>query len=93
MPKHFSRGAAALLLGLVAGVARADGPGDGVLFESTPAKPGRASHRHVRAPDLIGSPPRRIDAGPGYAGSEYGLGKPAFTGLGSRPDWGRSNAD
>jgi hypothetical protein len=36
-------------------------------------------------------PSRRIMGGPGYAGSEYGLGKPSFWGLGSRPDWGRSN--
>ena len=35
-------------------------------------------------------PERRVDGGPGYVGSDYGLGKPAFTGLGSRPDWGRS---
>jgi hypothetical protein len=36
-------------------------------------------------------PGRRVTGGPGYAGSEYGLGKPSFWGLGSRPDWGRSN--
>ena len=36
-------------------------------------------------------PPRRVTGGPGYVGSEFGLGKPAFTGLGSRPDWGRSS--
>ena len=35
-------------------------------------------------------PGRRVDGGPGYVGSDYGLGRPAFTGLGSRPDWGRS---
>lgn len=39
-----------------------------------------------------GAPPHpaRVFTGdPGYVGSDYGLGKPAFTGLGSRPDWGR----
>lgn len=53
---------------------------------------------HRPAPDIIveesvrrPTPPRRVTGGPGYAGSEYGLGKPAFTGLGSRPDWGRSS--
>lgn len=31
--------------------------------------------------------PRRVVNGdPGYVGSDYGLGKPSFTGLGSRPD-------
>jgi hypothetical protein len=33
---------------------------------------------------------RPVTGGPGYVGSDYGLGKPAFTGLGSRPDWGYS---
>jgi hypothetical protein len=33
---------------------------------------------------------RPVNGGPGYVGSDYGLGKPAFTGLGSRPDWGYS---
>ncbi len=41
-----------------------------------------------------GRPPlphgRPVNSGPGYVGSDYGLGKPAFTGLGSRPDWGYS---
>ena len=36
-------------------------------------------------------PPRRVTGDPGYVGSEYGLGRPAFTGLGSRPDWGHSS--
>jgi hypothetical protein len=38
-----------------------------------------------------GRPARRIIGDPGYVGSDYGLGKPSFTGLGSRPDWGRSS--
>jgi hypothetical protein len=33
---------------------------------------------------------RPVNGGPGYVGSDYGLGKPAYTGLGSRPDWGYS---
>ncbi len=36
------------------------------------------------------TPGRVVNGGPGYVGSDYGLGKPAFTGLGSRPDWGHS---
>lgn len=43
----------------------------------------------VLDPDAIGRPPRLVTGGPGYVGSDYGLGKPSFTGLGSRPDWGR----
>ena len=41
-----------------------------------------------RAPRPHGRP---VNGGPGYVGSDYGLGKPAFTGLGSRPDWGVSD--
>jgi hypothetical protein len=33
---------------------------------------------------------RPVNGGPGYVGSDYGLGKPAYTGLGTRPDWGFS---
>ena len=40
-----------------------------------------------RAPRPHGPP---VTGGPGYVGSDYGLGKPAFTGLGTRPDWGVS---
>ena len=43
----------------------------------------------VSAADGYGRPPRNVTGGPGYVGSDYGLGKPSFTGLGSRPDWGR----
>lgn len=39
------------------------------------------------------SPTRRVMGGPDYVGSDYGLGKPAYFGLGSRPDWGRSSTD
>ena len=38
-------------------------------------------------------PPTRVMGGPGYVGSDYGLGKPAFSGVGPRPDWGRSSVD
>ena len=41
-------------------------------------------------PDAV-RPPRRTVGSPGYVGSDYGLGKPAFTGLGARSDWGRSS--
>ena len=38
-------------------------------------------------------PARRVTGDLGYVGSDFGLGKPAFYGLGTRPDWGRSSAD
>ena len=51
-----------------------------------PARPPRAAPGAGARP-----PPARVfTRDPGYVGSDYGLGKPAFTGLGSRPDWGRS---
>ena len=37
--------------------------------------------------------PRRVLGGPDYVGSSYGLGKPAYSGIGPRPDWGRSSHD
>ncbi|TDR94951.1 hypothetical protein [Enterovirga rhinocerotis] len=45
------------------------------------------ARRHPRRP------PTRVMGGPGYVGSDYGLGKPAFSGVGPRPDWGRSSID
>jgi hypothetical protein len=36
-------------------------------------------------------PHRRLMGDSTYAGSEYGLSKPSYNGLGSRPDWGLSN--
>ena len=36
-------------------------------------------------------PHRRLMGDTTYAGSEYGLSKPSYNGLGSRPDWGLSN--
>ena len=33
-------------------------------------------------------PARKITPGPGYVGSEWGLGKPNYWGIGPRPDWG-----
>ena len=38
-------------------------------------------------------PRRRVTGGPDYVGSDYGLGKPSFSGIGSRPDWGRSSIE
>ena len=50
------------------------------------------AHGYVPPPQPNpGRPPRRIVGDPGYVGSDFGLGKPSFTGLGSRPDWGRSS--
>jgi hypothetical protein len=36
-------------------------------------------------------PHRRLMGDETYAGSEYGLGKPSYAGIGTRPDWGRSS--
>ena len=36
---------------------------------------------------------RRVMCGADYVGSNYGLGKPAYSGIGPRPDWGRSSYD
>lgn len=33
-------------------------------------------------------PVTRTNPGPGYVGSDWGLGKPSYWGIGSRPDWG-----
>ncbi|MDB5591697.1 hypothetical protein [Enterovirga sp.] len=38
-------------------------------------------------------PARRVTGGPGYVGSEWGLGKPSYYGIGTRPDWGRDSTD
>lgn len=38
-------------------------------------------------------PARRVMGGPDYVGSPYGLGKPPVSGIGPRPDWGRSSYD
>lgn len=38
------------------------------------------------ADDARRRPRRVVNGDPGYVGSDYGLGKPSFTGLGSRPD-------
>jgi hypothetical protein len=77
---------------LLASPGRADGPGPDASWEES-----RVSARPVR-PDRAGQPEalrpaRRVTGGPGYVGSDYGLGKPAFYGIGSRPDWGRSTVD
>ena len=60
------------------------------------AMPPRLEPLPPYADPRFGAPPvpvplgRAVNGGPGYVGSDYGLGKPAFTGLGTRPDWGRS---
>lgn len=40
-----------------------------------------------------GRPHRRVMGGPDYVGSTFGLGKPPVSGIGPRPDWGRSSYD
>jgi hypothetical protein len=99
-------GALALLLGLVLlpanhALAQMAGPPPAPVYKDAErfAEPGygygygSAPNLHPPGPMVVGplSPRRPVTGGPGYAGSEYGLGKPSFNGLGSRPDWGRSN--
>ncbi|NNM70805.1 hypothetical protein [Enterovirga aerilata] len=96
MPNHLRQGRLAAGLGLVlaasapAGAAdygSRSGPGGPPVLED-----GAAARSHGY--EAWGAPPRPhrrpVNGGPGYVGSDYGLGKPAFTGLGSRPDWGYS---
>ena len=86
---------AAVLLVLAAGLlvgtpARASEPPPPDGLDRPAPPPRRSTGRHA-SPDAetSGRIPRVVDGSPGYVGSDYGLGKPAFTGLGSRPDWGR----
>lgn len=40
-------------------------------------------------PDVVGPRPRRlVSGGRGYVGSSWGLGRPSYSGIGTRPDWG-----
>lgn len=80
---------------LAAAAARADGPGpdhDG-WAGSQELGPGFADDRTGRRGSGWPRPARRVTGGPGYVGSEWGLGKPSFYGIGPRPDWGRSSID
>lgn len=73
-------------LALSAPPAAADGAGD---VEAPP--PRRGAHHRV-APlsrDAVALP-RRTVGGPGYVGSDWGLGKPSYSGIGTRPDGGFS---
>lgn len=78
----------ALLCG-IAGPAFADGPGPS---EETIAR-SAATHDRYTAVRRSAGPPRRVTGGPDYVGSDYGLGKPSYLGIGTRPDWGRSSVD
>lgn len=70
--------------------ALADGPGpDGEPPRPRESRP-RAS-RDVDEPET--RPARRVIGSPDYVGSAWGLGKPSYYGLGTRPDWGRSSVD
>lgn len=92
MTNHGRAAAVAALL-LCALPARADGPGP----DPAPFDEGRwGGPIGLDAPGRSGEsrrPARRVTGGPDYVGSEYGLGKPSFYGIGTRPDWGRSSAD
>ena len=58
------------------------------LFGTDPPSPGRPmieTHGGRDPAEEARRRPRRVVNGdPGYVGSDYGLGKPSFTGLGSR---------
>jgi hypothetical protein len=87
---------AACLLALAyvdGGPALSDGPvyKDVERFGPPPGRHPYEAGPQVAKPYMHGRPARRVTGGPGYVGSDFGLGKPAFTGLGSRPDWGRSS--
>lgn len=86
---------AVLLAGSAGAVAAADlaRPSYGELEpdRAGPSYGGRLYDAYGR--EISTRPRRRVTGGPGYVGSEYGLGKPSFYGIGTRPDWGRSSAD
>lgn len=68
----------------------ADGPGpDGEPPRRHDSRP-RYSHE-LDSPEA--RPARRVIGSPDYVGSAWGLGKPSYYGLGTRPDWGRSSVD
>ena len=74
--------------------ARADGPGPSTFDEIGGAISRQAPQVDGRPVRPVGPrPARRVMGGSDYVGSDYGLGKPSYFGLGSRPDWGRSNTD
>ena len=83
-----------LLAGLLAAAPAASSEPAPAVDEGRPApigrNPGRLLAPRSAGAEPAGRIPRAVEGGPGYVGSDYGLGKPAFTGLGSRPDWGRS---
>ena len=75
-----------------AGPAGADGPapagGQGRERSVPPGEGGYVTTGRARP-----RPYRRVMDGPDYVGSSFGLGKPAYSGIGPRPDWGRSSVD
>lgn len=71
--------------------ARADGPGPDGPMEVDRDTPAPTYGRPFR--EVSPRPQRRVTGGPGYVGSEWGLGKPSYYGIGTRPDWGRSSGD
>ena len=86
----------AILAIFVLGVAPMAAPASaGPVYKDTErfseARRAARPHGHARPIEVVPEAPPRAPAtgSPGYVGSDYGLGKPAFTGLGSRPDWGR----
>lgn len=90
------RASAGLLLAgllLTGSPAIAGGPGPEELAVDKPDSARKAFPRHRRPLTWSERPARVVTGDVGYVGSDWGLGKPSYSGIGSRPDWGRSSID
>jgi hypothetical protein len=89
------RSAGLLLAGslLTGAPALADGPGPDDAVVTRPDSARTAFPRQRRPLRWSEQPARVVTGDVGYVGSDWGLGKPSYTGIGSRPDWGRSSID
>lgn len=97
MVRTFSIGTA-IVLGaatLIHGPAAAEYRGTRPIYKDAERfdEPGYiAEYGRSQQPAAVRRPPTRVVGDSDYAGSVYGLGKP-MSGVGTRPDWGRSNPD
>ena len=62
--------------------------GDPIAKDAGRRAPSWTKPHREADPRGLARPGRRVMGGPGYAGSDWGLGKPSFWGLGPRPDDG-----
>ena len=92
LSRLFLRTFVGLTAALSSGRVVADGPGFEPDVQET-ARPDVSVRRSKLDRVASPRPARRVTDGPDYVGSDYGLGKPSFYGIGSRPDWGRSSID